>query len=440
MPPRAWVTDSRWVLLGRASALLSALTLNATLARLLPAPLLGNYFLWASAAAALGLLASLGLGPIALRHVAVSRRTGRSVEASGIARAALAWGIRGALGASTAFLAAAALFTGEAYAAAATACWIASLVVSGLVADLLRGFRDLRAAALMSEVLGGWLGLAAIWGLRALRPSLPVSGAIAALAFGIAGASVYGRFALGRHLTPAPPAPSPFSWWWSESRAVWLNTTLWLVLGQADLWVLAAFRPRAEVAVYGLASRFAILLLQPDTMARTLLMPRAAALHASGDIAGLQRLVRGAATITTGVASAGAVGLALGGAWVLALLFGASYEACLPLTLILACGYVANAFAGLAATTLLMTGYQSRVLRMSLIGGAVTLVLLFALIPAFGARGAASAVAIGLIVQNALMVALARRTLGIWTFASARPSEWRALWVSLRAPAPGAGA
>ncbi|MEO8585523.1 MAG: hypothetical protein ABI584_05140 [Acidobacteriota bacterium] len=54
--------------------------------------------------------------------------------------------------------------------------------------------------------------------------------------------------------------------------------------------------------------------------------------------------------------------------------------------------------------------------------------------------GAVSAVALGFVVQNALMVALARRTLGIWTFASARPSEWRAQWVALRTPAPGAGA
>ncbi|MBK9063971.1 MAG: polysaccharide biosynthesis C-terminal domain-containing protein [Acidobacteria bacterium] len=440
MAVRAWVTDSRWVLLGRASALLSALALNATLAHLLPAPQLGSYFLWASAAAAMGVLASFGLGPVALRHIAVSRRNGRSVEASDFAHAALGWGLRGGLAASAAFLAAAALVTGEISAAMAAACLIVALAVSGLLAELLRGFGDLRAAALLSELFGGWLGLAAIWALDALRPPLAVPGAIAALALGLAGASAYGRLALCRHLTPAPTAPSPFSWWWRESRAVWLNTGLWLVLGQADLWVLGAFRPRAEVAVYGIASRVAMLLLQPDAMARTLLMPRAAALHASGDLPGLQRLVRGAATVTGALVATGAIALAIGGAWFLTALFGAPYRACLPLVLILSCGYVVNSLSGLAATTLLMSGHQARVLRASLLGSALTLILLFALTPPFGAPGAASAVAMGFVVQNALMVALARRTLGIWTTASARPSEWRTLWVALRAPAPGAGA
>jgi O-antigen/teichoic acid export membrane protein len=314
-------------------------------------------------------------------------------------------------------------------------------VASGLLADVLRGFRDIRAATIQTEILILWLGLVGVLALSAAVPPLTVEGVVCALAVGALGATTFGAWALARHLRglPEPAAAPPAPWWREQSGPIWLNTGLWLVFGQMDLWVLGVFRAPAEVAVYGVASRVAILLNQPEVMARAVLMPRIAALHAQGDLGALQRMVRGAATLSTALASAGALGLALGGGWALAAVFGKPYRACLPVLLILAGGYVLSAAAGLAATTLLMTGNQRAVLRGSLVGSSFTFALLLVLTPAFGAVGAATASALGFALQNALMLGLARRLLGIWTFLAVRPGEWRATWRAAQAAPAGPG-
>ena len=206
-----------------------------------------------------------------------------------------------------------------------------------------------------------------------------------------------------------------------------------------DLWVLSYFRPPAEVAAYGLASRLAMLLNQPEAMSRAVVMPRIAALHAQGAMDALQRMVRGASTAAGGLALLGALVLALKGEWALTALFGSAYGQGLPIALILAGGHVVGAGSGLAATSLLMTGHQTVVVRGSMVGGASTLVLLLALTPSYGAIGAATAVALGLIIQNLLMLGLARRALGIWTSASLRPTDWRSEWRKLRALSTDAG-
>lgn len=434
------LTDGGWVFLGRVSALLGGLAVQVTLAHLLPSPQLGRYYVWSSVVGVMAALATFGIGPVAMRHIALHQRAGAGAHAHGFALAALLWGALGGLAASAVFFVMATAFTRNSILPSlAAAGWIAALVASGLLADVLRGFRDIRAATIQTEILVGWLGLAGVLALSATVPPLTVAGVVCALAVGVLGATTFGAWALAWHLRGLPEAAAapPARWWREQSGPIWLNTGLWLVFGQMDVWVLGVFRAPAEVAVYGVASRVAILLNQPEIMARAVLMPRIAALHAQGNLGALQRMVRGAATLSTALASAGALGLALGGGWALAAVFGEPYRACLPVVLILGGGYVLNAAAGLAATTLLMTGNQGAVLRGSLVGSSFTLALLLVLTPAFGAAGAATAMALGFVLQNALMLGFARRLLGIWTFLAVRPGEWRATWRA--APAAPAG-
>jgi O-antigen/teichoic acid export membrane protein len=428
-----WLTDSVWVLLGRASLFMGGLAVQMALARLLPQAELGQYFVWSSAVSVVSVLASLGAGPVAIRQISVQRRSGSRAETQGLTRAALRWGALGGLGASGPFFVIAALFTQSQLLPALAAGWMAVTAAESVLADVLRGFLDIRAATVLDEILGGWLGVLIVLALAALFPPLTVAGTLVGLGLGLMVAIAFGLSALARHLEPLPsPAAAPsVQWWWKQSGPVWLNTGLWLVFGQMDLWVLSILRPPAEVAVYGLASRLAILLNQPQVMSRAVLMPRLAALHAHGEMDALQRMVRGAATAAGALALVGTLGLALDGQWVLTGLFGAVYRTSLPVALILGCGYIVSSGAGLAETTLLMSGRQTLVVRGSMVSGFSTLVLLLVLTPPYGAIGAATAMAIGTIVQNLLMLGLARRTLGIWTCASVRLTEWRAVWRSL---------
>ena len=431
---RPWLADSGWVLFGRVAALSGGLAAQVTLARLLTPEDLGRFFVWSSVVGAVSALASFGIGPVAMRHIAMHQHSGEGSHAHGFARGTVRLGALCGLGSSGLLFVAGAVFTPSLLLPALAAGWTALLAVKSVLADVLRGFRDIRAATIITDILGGWLGLLGLLALAALLPPLTVANAVVGLSLGLMAAAAFGLSALRQHLAPlpTPAAAPPVQWWWRQSSSVWMNTGLWLAFGQMDLWILSLFRSPAEVAVYGLASRLSVVLNQPELVSRAVLMPRIAPIHAEGKRDSLQRMVRSAAAASGAVALLGTLALALGGDRALSAIFGPTYRASLPLALILAGGQVAGSAAGLGATTLLMTGHQSLVVRGSMAGFSCTLLLLLVLVPIHGATGAATATALGMVFQNLLMLGLAKRSLGIWTAASVRPAEWRTVWRLLR--------
>ena len=93
------------------------------------------------------------------------------------------------------------------------------------------------------------------------------------------------------------------------------------------------------------------------------------------------------------------------------LLFGDEYAAAGPVLALLAIGYYANAATGQNALTLRVVGRIRWIVGAALVAGGTTLALDVALIPGWGAVGAAAAAAIGLILQNVVnQVGLHRRT------------------------------
>jgi O-antigen/teichoic acid export membrane protein len=77
-----------------------------------------------------------------------------------------------------------------------------------------------------------------------------------------------------------------------------VRLNIWL-LGGADLWILGMFRPAEEVAIYGAASRVALIAGTPLVVANAALAPISAELHSQGQRQRLERLVQAAATLST---------------------------------------------------------------------------------------------------------------------------------------------
>ncbi len=100
------------------------------------------------------------------------------------------------------------------------------------------------------------------------------------------------------------------------------------------------------------------------------------------------------------------------------MLFGAGFEAGLPVLRILALGLVFQAAAGPIKFLMTMTSEQNASAVILCSTAALNIALNFALIPIWGLEGAAIATVATQILATGLMVFQARRKLGVWSFVS----------------------
>lgn len=202
--------------------------------------------------------------------------------------------------------------------------------------------------------------------------------------------------------------------------------TLGLVAGaqilnaNLDVIMLGALAETALAGLYKVAATTALLTTVALQAVNQVLMPRIAAAHKRGDRHGLERVVRLSARLTFGCAVIAALILILAGETILRLAFGETFTPGYTVLVILALGQLGNAAFGPVISVLNMTGLERETLRGVLIACAVNVVLNAALIPLYGAEGAAIATAITLLVWNAVLFVRVRARLGINTSALGR--------------------
>jgi O-antigen/teichoic acid export membrane protein len=151
--------------------------------------------------------------------------------------------------------------------------------------------------------------------------------------------------------------------------------------------------------------------------------PMIASAYHRGELGELGRLASLSARIALAFAVPAAIVLVLAGPTLLSL-FGRDFVAGYPVLLILIVGALANAFTGVVAYLLTLTGRE--VVALAIFAGALALNagLNVLLIPHWGAVGAALASAAGTTFWNIAMLILVRRHLGIDASALAwRPSR-----------------
>jgi O-antigen/teichoic acid export membrane protein len=142
------------------------------------------------------------------------------------------------------------------------------------------------------------------------------------------------------------------------------------------------------------------------------LAPMISALHASGKVKELQRVVTLAARgIAFFCVPAGLV-LVFAGEPILGL-FGAEFKAGYRALVILAGGQLVNALSGSVGLLTMMTGHQGRAVRVVAVCVLLNILLNAILIPRFGIAGAAAATAATTILSNLLLLVYVVRHLGI---------------------------
>ena len=186
-----------------------------------------------------------------------------------------------------------------------------------------------------------------------------------------------------------------------------VGNLLWLVNLRLDFLILGALAGPAVLGVYAVSSKFAELMRLPATAANYVLYPRFAA--APADRAAVEaRWMLPRATALTVLATPL---LAAGSAVVLPLLYGSGFRTAVAPACVLLIGLSVEGAAAVASAYLWGAGRPGANSLGMGCGVVITVALDVALIPRFGALGAAVASSAAYLVTTAVLIVLARRVM-----------------------------
>lgn len=192
----------------------------------------------------------------------------------------------------------------------------------------------------------------------------------------------------------------------------WAVGVMNVAMANVDVLMLSALAPPGAAGPYAVAARLAELPALVLLAANAALAPRVAHAEALGRRRDLARPACWTARTVTALALAGVAGAALAGDAVLGLA-GPGFVAAWPALVILLAAQTVNAGCGAAALLLDTAGEAHRTAAGVAAGAGVNLALNAALIPAYGAVGAAVATGAGLASWNLVLAWQTRRHLGL---------------------------
>lgn len=406
------------------------LATSVTLARLLAPAGYGAYALATSIAGLVGVPAALGMGPLLVREVAALGTKNRWDLVKGLLRRATQIsGLTSAAG-MLFLLALAYCWPGGGEAGwPVTLVWAGAGMVAGILLGLPCSFLMGRGRVLVGQVPGALgrpalllTGLWLVWYASdaSLTPARALAVAVAA-ALPLLGFAwpVALRAIPGDARTCHPTFETRR--WLASALPFTLAGGLWLVQGQTDIVMLGLLRDEPTVGGYRVAVSGALLLPLLLGAVNSVIGPTLSKLHAGGDRVRLIRLVR----LTALIGSLGGAGmLVVLGFWgkgMIRVAFGAEYVVAFVPMMILSAGQLANAGAGPVGLLLNMTAYERDVTVVLAVSAAINASLNLALIPLWGANGAAGATAASTAAWNLLLVWRVRRRLGF--LAIGRPHQ-----------------
>ncbi len=420
---RRLISGSAWAFAGRVLTAITGLLANALVTRVLPPADVGAYFLLVSLVAFAVLVAQLGMQRGIVRLVAESLASHDLGRAHSVVIQVIRVGLLASIVvAGVVWLNRRNIGEGLFHSRVITdvmwlgALWIVARAILGLIAEGFRGFHDIRLATLFNGLasnailvlllylcLSGYfpqnLSTVVICTLAAILISLAVAAGLMFRLFGNAGS---------RH----PIASRRLM----EVGLPLLVTSLMIfLLGQVDLWIVGAYRPESEVAIYGAATRLVQLVTMPLMIVNAVLPPIIADLYSRNQTAQLEKLLRGMAALA-GIPAAAALTLLVTTApYLLGLVYGDFYRGAATPVILISFGQLVNVWAGSGILVLMMTENQSSLMKITvaftalLIGGD----LLAA--PAYGVDGVAAVSAAVVSGQALCILFVVRRATGMWT-------------------------
>lgn len=416
-----------WALSGKIATVLVVVLTNALLARILTPEELGVYFLVLSVVAVAAMASQLGLNYSVVRLIAESIGLGNKARArlsilKSLFIAAITATIVGVI-----FVSGIGRWVAEsmmqsslmATVTGLTAIWFVTLSLQMMLAEVFRGFHDIRWSVLTGGLLTGIVALVCFsvtwaYGYHAdLRKvilicigsvGLNLMIALTILSTKMRTLSGQASLTASELLTIAWPA--------------WITTVTMLATRQIDIWILGAFLPKYEVAVYGAASRVADIISLPLVAVNAVVPPMIAELYVRGQRDELASALSSTATLALIPTVIAVLVIAFFSDSLLGFVYGPYYKQGSLLLLLFAIGHLVNVWAGSCGLTLLMTGHQVSMMIISIVSGLLLVVGSLIVVQPFGTVGVACVSVSVMGLQNLLAVVAARLYVGVWTNAS----------------------
>ena len=438
-----------WVMLGRGLGIGSTLLATIFVPRLLPHREFGELTSLLSVITFSAIMAQLGLGHTCVRFLAESlvlddpRRVGRTLR---LAIAVLLVASLATCGITALLLG---LF-GESFLQLTHVAWLIPLAATLILlmawqqfsAESLRGLHELRWASLLSGgTFGGPLPVLLFLGLLAcvaiqFRPTImttllcQIAGSGVALLVSIlclraTVRSVCRVDALSPTAAPFPPLTLESLLRVSLPMAVFHFFIM--VMQTADIWIAARYVSLEEVAVYGVARRYLVLLNVPTQLAVNTVISSIPDLYTRGHLHELQNLLRRSATLTAIATISASLLCLLAGGWLMGMLSGTFYQSAATALAILSLGQIVVALAGSGGMTLAMTGRQTAAMWICCASAALLCIIGPLAAQRWGIEGIAAAAAGSLALQAGVEWLICRRLTGIWTHADFRLATLRSL-------------
>ena len=282
----------------------------------------------------------------------------------------------------------------------------------------LRGFQDVRLAALVEQILVPLATISSLVVILLVRPGEPLAAVAAAtIAYWLAGLISLGALFIAVRRTNATPVYR-MSTWMKFALPMSLEGGLLILVFWTDQLMIGWFLDASSVGIYASAMRIAMLVGLPLLAVNTIFAPTIASLHAQGDRTTLQRMY---ARLTMSTATLGgciALVLWMSGEWLLGM-FGPAFVAGQLALAILIGGQIVNAGTGSSGMILAMTDRAGWRLANAALTAGLNVALNWLLIPHWGIAGAATATAISIGFINLLQLVEVRWLVGLWAY------DWR---------------
>jgi O-antigen/teichoic acid export membrane protein len=439
---RRLLSGGAWAFGGKILIAFIGLASNALLARLLTPQELGTYFLAYNLVFLGTTLGLLGSGGALVRLVAEGMGLNLFGRVQRVIGLVLGVGTLGGLGVGLAYLfygddLAEIVFKAPALAAVTglVAGWIMVETLQGIWSETFRGFQDIRLSTLLggqtTGTVSGLVTMALIvtslfllWLVKGQATLATViilaicSGAISSLVAG---------WLLHRKLAWLGTQPSDksqetgfkevFGEVFSIAWPLLIANVAMFSLRYADIWVLGAFRPEEEVAVYGAAVRLVSVVTMPLIIISAVVPPMIAEMYAQGRREELERTIRTLATLTGIPGFLASLACIVFAGPILGLVYGNYYrEGALALAL-LSVGFLTGVWTGCGGFAMIMTGHQKTYMVMTIASGVVMVVAMIAVAGPYGITGVAIVRLAGAVLHNGLIVLVTKYKTGMWIHA-----------------------
>lgn len=424
---RRLLSGGIWVFTGKIITSLTGLLVNALLARLLSPNELGVYFLVFSVVAIGALLGEMGLQIAIVRFVAESIGMNRFNRARHVVGVVLRTGMVGAVVAGSAYY----LFIGDFIAikvfhspamvalSGLVAGWIIVVTMQGLIVETFRGFHDIRLATIFGGMVGSILYLLCLillwcgYGQSSLSTILLLSFGSGAISTLIAGWLLRTRVVN----LPVEDGSQPLKYKiiFSVAWPLFVVSLTQFVLRQSDIWIVGAFLPKEEVALYGASLRLVNMVALPLLLANLVVPPFIAEMYVKGKKQELEQALRTTATIAGIPAFILLLCFIVGGGPILSFIYGQPYRSGFVVLAILSTGQLFNVFAGSCGMMLVHTGHQVIMMIINIISGLLSVIIGMFAVTQYGIVGLACVFAAMLVVQNIFMLYYAKNKTGVFT-------------------------